>query len=736
MARPGSGRAGSPWQAAAAEVLQPTRPERPRGPEPEQDVASLQAQLAALLRETAPPGAAADDFDAGLDEFRPATSTSGEWSPADVSRRVDKGDARPGGAFDKHITPGGAFAGFRFDDDPVFSALKESEKDYDWLLLSERAQRSRGDRARRDRSPPREPALLFSHAREDAAPARPLTVSVGIGTDGPALEVPREEYEEMADRVEELRAELEASPADADLREELADLRSRLDDAVPVDAKLRGKRLFRAAAIAVLFFPAIPRLAVRRRRRRTRERDAARCERVVLAAFSETQAWAGRATHGCVDALARGRHVDVGAGRRPRSWAGGSRPARLSDARAYELEARAFGIVRAVTREAHVPPGLLQLVAAVAGDRFYFPGYFLWAAEAAALDFDELGASRRTLRELEDGDAARAAARAACAVVSGNAPAATRVRYVGAAFGGSGGGAAVASVSDAGFPPAPLPWPRILAAAFEKRGDDAPPLVDAARLRAVLLDLVFGKVLLPWVVLRPWLGVKRGDDANPRPSGSRRTVACENLRAAATVVYRALRRVGGPVHGRLAPPGGLREIDATAQHAMEVSSAVLAWEALRPRTGLERLWCWRRRLRFVEPRTLANTRTLDGEPPAAEAADEEEDDRPRPPTPVGPPPAADPPPDGPWALPAPPDGDVHAWMLEPMPPRARKRATFLGDDEVARLLVPEDDFVVAAPLVNQLIDEIAADMANWADKVVAAVLMARNVRVGDGPADR
>ena len=278
MARPGSGRAGSPWQAAAAEVLQPTRPERPRGPEPEQDVASLQAQLAALLRETAPPGAAADDFDAGLDEFRPATSTSGEWSPADVSRRVDKGDARPGGAFDKHINPGGAFAGFRFDDDPVFSALKESEKDYDWLLLSERAQRSRGDRARRDRSPPREPALLFSHAREGAAPARPLTVSVGIGTDGPALEVPREAYEEMADRVEELRAELEASPADADLREELADLRSRLDDAVPVDAKLRGKRLFRAAAIAVLFFPAIPRLAVRRRRRRTRERDAARCE--------------------------------------------------------------------------------------------------------------------------------------------------------------------------------------------------------------------------------------------------------------------------------------------------------------------------------------------------------------------------------------------------------------------------------------------------------------------------
>ena len=53
------------------------------------------------------------------------------------------------------------------------------------------------------------------------------------------------------------------------------------------------------------------------------------------------------------------------------------------------------------------------------------------------------------------------------------------------------------------------------------------PLVDAARLRAVLLDLVFGKVLLPWVVLRPWLGVKRGDDANPRPSGSRRTVACD-----------------------------------------------------------------------------------------------------------------------------------------------------------------------------------------------------------------
>ena len=324
---------------------------------------------------------------------------------------------------------------------------------------------------------------------------------------------------------------------------------------------------------------------------------------------------------------------------------------------------------------------------------------------------------------------------------------ATRVRFVGAAFGGSGGGANVTLVSEPGFPPPPLPWPRILATAFEKRHDDRPPLVCAGRLRALLLDLVFGKVLLPWVVLRPWLAAKGGaeDDSGKPQSAKKRLRPCENLRAVATVIYRALRRVGGPVHGRLAPAGGLREVDASAQYALEVDSAVLAWEATRPRRGLARLLP-RRRLRFATTRPLANTRAVDGAPPAlaTDAAadddgastndDDDDDDGDRPPTPVVAAPKRDEPPPGPWSRPVPLDADIHDWMLLPMEPRIRKRATFLSDEEIARLLVPEDDFVVAAPLIDQLIDEIAADMSAWADTVIAAVLSARNVRIAAGPA--
>ena len=69
--------------------------------------------------------------------------------------------------------------------------------------------------------------------------------------------------------------------------------------------------------------------------------------------------------------------------------------------------------------------------------------------------------------------------------------------------------------------------------------------------------------------------------------------------------------------------------------------------------------------------------------------------------------------------------EVHDWMLLPMSRSAAKRATFLSDAETARLLLPEDDILLragGARLLEDQAQDLARDLAKWADNLLAAVL--------------
>jgi len=80
------------------------------------------------------------------------------------------------------------------------------------------------------------------------------------------------------------------------------------------------------------------------------------------------------------------------------------------------------------------------------------------------------------------------------------------------------------------------------------------------------------------------------------------------------------------------------------------------------------------------------------------------------------------------------DGAVQKWMLEPLPEKCPKRSVFLEDFEIARLLLPAGAFSPAEALLDELAAEVALDLADWGDRLVAAVLEARSVRApGDRP---
>ena len=57
-----------------------------------------------------------------------------------------------------------------------------------------------------------------------------------------------------------------------------------------------------------------------------------------------------------------------------------------------------------------------------------------------------------------------------------------------------------------------------------------------------MLDFLVGRVLIPWVLLRPWLAVATDGDRT-RPHGKRKQKICHNIRAVATLLYKALRAV-------------------------------------------------------------------------------------------------------------------------------------------------------------------------------------------------
>ena len=102
----------------------------------------------------------------------------------------------------------------RLDDDPFASllsgdpfeaALQSTDKDYSWVLGSPRSRRAEAkyDDDDQDAVP------LFTHAKIAAEKAR--TRSVAIGTD-PPKEVPKEEFERLEEKLEELKKEAAEDP--------------------------------------------------------------------------------------------------------------------------------------------------------------------------------------------------------------------------------------------------------------------------------------------------------------------------------------------------------------------------------------------------------------------------------------------------------------------------------------------------------------------------------------------
>ena len=124
----------------------------------------------------------------------------------------------------------------------------------------------------------------------------------------------------------------------------------------------------------------------------------------------------------------------------------------------------------------------------------------------------------------------------------------------------------------------PLPWPRI----WEGVGAAArrPAAVDPVVLRALLLNFIVGRVLIPWVVLRPFLV------SDPPAVKSERDRAAKNARAVASLLWRALLKVGGP-HADLATTAR----PSRGVEASEANSAEIAWQYMQPRSIANRVMC-------------------------------------------------------------------------------------------------------------------------------------------------
>ena len=91
--------------------------------------------------------------------------------------------------------------------------------------------------------------------------------------------MPKEEFERLEEKLEELKKEAAEDLADdgsvdSELEEQIKELQETLTEVVPVEqGPPTGLRLLRAAARAILIFVAAPRVAVRRKRKATRDKD-------------------------------------------------------------------------------------------------------------------------------------------------------------------------------------------------------------------------------------------------------------------------------------------------------------------------------------------------------------------------------------------------------------------------------------------------------------------------------
>ncbi len=499
--------------------------------------------------------------------------------------------------------------------------------------------------------------------------------------------MPKEEFEKLEEKLEELKKEAAEDLADdgsvdSELEERIKELQETLVDVVPVDpGPPSGVRLLRAAARAVLIFVAAPRVAVRRKRQATRDKDRSDHLSAILDAFQASHEWLGSVTHAYVSDLQKATDLSPNDTSKPNK----------QRKRALELASRADNLVEEVCeRLEDVPPELIKLCGLWAVDRFYAPAWYLWRCERKVLQFDELGATRQTLWELEDDETAALAAKSARARLNVAAPTVQDYRYVGDNFTETAPACVDAGVVDDvdGFPGAPQPWPRILGRCFERRPDDPPPPIDPSILRALLLNFVVGRVLIPWVVLRPFLV------SDPPPVRSERERAAKNSRAVASLLWRALLKVGSP-HSNLATPSR----PSRGVEAAEAASAEIAWQYVQPRSVANRIMC-RPRVPYARSRPAAPRdppeRAPDGAPP--------------------------------WTVEAPCDADVHAWIVSSFR-RMPKREAFLQDQDLARVLYPEDAWGAgAADVLEAAANDIAADLATLGDRVVCAVLEARGVR--------
>lgn len=514
-----------------------------------------------------------------------------------------------------------------------------------------------------------------------------ISTQVAIGTD-PPKEVPKDEFDKLEEQLEELKEAAakdfaDDGSVDSELEEKIKELEETLVDVVPVDlGPPSGIRLFRAAARAVLVLVAEPKVAVRRRRRASLETDQEAHLASLLDAFQACHRWLGASTYAHATDLHTARDLS------PCDTA----PLHKQRQRALALASRADNLIWAVGDAlTEVPTEVLKLCGLWAVDGFYAPAWYLWRSERKMLLFDELGATRHTLVELEDAaEAASLAARSARARLNVTAPTATSFRYLGDNFATAAPACVdAATVDDVdGFPCAPEPWPRILGRCFARRPNDPPPPVDPQKLRALLLNFVVGRVLIPWVILRPFL------TRDPPAVRSERDRAAKNARAVASLLYRALRNVGG-AHAELVEPA----LPSRGVEASEASSAEIAWQWMQPRSIANRV-LGRPRVPYARSRPAAPrappVATLDGAPP--------------------------------WSVAAPGDADVHAWVVAPYR-RMPQRDAFLKDADLARLLFPDDAWGAgAADVLDGVVNDLAADLASLGDRILCAVLEARAVR--------
>ena len=216
---------------------------------------------------------------------------------------------------------------------------------------------------------------------------------VAIGTD-PPKEVPKEEFAKLEEKLEELKKEAAEDLADdgsvdSELEERIKELQETLVDVVPVEkGPPSGVRLFRAAARAILIFVAAPRVAVRRKRRATQEKDREAHLSSILDAFQASHESLGSVTHAYVTDLQKATDLSPNDTSKPHK----------QRKRALELASRADNLVEEVCeRLEDLPQELIKLCGLWAVDRFYAPAWYLWRCERKVLQFDELGATRQTL---------------------------------------------------------------------------------------------------------------------------------------------------------------------------------------------------------------------------------------------------------------------------------------------------------------------------------------------------